>query len=304
MSTFPPANQLQLTAVPRTFRGTPVEGLPAPTYTSGNSEVLTVSATGLITARAPSFGVPVVARLTADGITHVDTAFVVAQSEPVPTVASFSIHPLPGDSAKYSVTGALLDPSRSLMPIALDDSGNLLFLPVRFRSLDPTVSGVEPHTGLLLPVRPGRVTFIATTTAYGRLMADTLPYIIGEVLQAGVLIERVTGTKTTRFGNPEVTIGSGGVITWQNITGISTDVTFDDPAAAEAVPDHFDCPNGMPCDAGNIPPFATSEAELETDPFARVKGARVRRFSVPGRYTYRSTRFSTTGTIIVLDERQ
>jgi hypothetical protein len=304
MSTTPPDHSIQLTAVPRAPSGAPLEGLPAATFFSGNTEVLSVSATGLLTARAPGFGVPVVARLTADGITHVDTAFVIAQPGPAPTVASFSIHPLPGDSAKFSVTGALGDPVRTLQPLGMDDLGNLLFLPARFRSLDPTVAGIHPHTGQIMPVRPGRVTFIASTTAYGALMADTLPYIIGTVLAAGVTVETVGGTNTTKFGPPEVTIGTGGIVFWENFTGIPVDVTFENPALAEAVPEHFNCEQGMPCDGGNITPFETSLAEIEADPSQIVAGQRVRRFSVPGTYTYRNTLANTTGTIVVVDESQ
>jgi len=304
LSTVAPHHTIQLTAVPRSPAGAELEGLPAPTYVSGNSEAVSVSATGLVTALAPAFGVPVIARLTTDGITHVDSAFVIALPEPAPTVASFSIQPLPGDSAKFAISGALLDPVRVLAPLALDDLGNPLLVSVHFRSLKHTIADIEPHTGQLKPVRRGNVTFIATTMAYGVALADTLAYTIGSSLIGGVRMKPTPGTGATHFSPSEVTIGTGGIIIWENFSGIPTDVTFDDPASAGAVPEHFDCVNGLPCDAGNIPAFGTSMEALEADPSLILQAYRPRRFSTPGTYTFRSAQFETTGRIIVLDEGQ
>jgi plastocyanin len=301
MSTVAPHNTIQLTAVPRSPSGAALEGLPAPRYASGNTDALTVSSTGLVTARSPAFGVPIVATLTAGGITHVDSAFVQVVPDPAPTVASFSIAPLPGDSAKWAITGLFGEPIKTLTPVVLDPLGTPLFVPVHFRSLDNTVSRIDPRSGALAPVRRGTVTFIASTTAYGTVMADTLPFTIGAPLIAVFHVERAPGGSATRFNPSRITVGSGALVLWENATGIATDVTFEDPASAEAVPEWEDCAIGMPCEPGNIPEFTAHPGS--EDPFDLiVNGRRLRRFSAPGTYTFRSTRFGTTGTIVVVSE--
>ncbi|MGH7514163.1 MAG: Ig-like domain-containing protein, partial [Gemmatimonadales bacterium] len=120
LSTAASYETIQLTATPRTVTGDPIGGLGAVTFTSSNAEAVQVDANGLVTALAPTFGVIVIAKLKANGITHADTATVVVTEGPPPTLASFSIHPVAPDSAKFALNGSLTEQFRNLIPTALD----------------------------------------------------------------------------------------------------------------------------------------------------------------------------------------
>jgi plastocyanin len=305
LSTAASFETIQLTATPRTVTGDPIGGLGAVTFTSSNAEVVQVDANGLVTALAPTFGVIVIAKLKANGITHADTATVVVTEGSPPTLASFSIHPVAPDSAKFALNGSLTEQFRSLIPTALDASDAPIFgLPVRFKSLDPTVATIDPSGGTITGVRTGAVTFIATTTAYGVTLADTLPFEIGLPLKVQVVIRDsllVSVPSPNRFAPRTVTIGTGGVIEWLNATRTPVDVTFDDPTNVAAAPEWENCLYyGAPCDSGNIAPFAWTNLDDFLDQVMNER--RVRRFAVPGTYHYISTNFGMDGTILVVDE--
>ena len=69
----------RLVATPRDQYGTPMSGLPAPTFTSNAPGIASVSASGLVTGVAPGT-TTIIASLTASGATHAATATVTVMS--------------------------------------------------------------------------------------------------------------------------------------------------------------------------------------------------------------------------------
>ena len=101
LSTTAPWNTIQLTTTPMSGAGAPLAGLPAATYSLSDSGSVAVSADGTVSALAPASGVLVIASVSAGNSTRKDTAYVTVVDTPTPPVlATFSIQPLPGDSAK------------------------------------------------------------------------------------------------------------------------------------------------------------------------------------------------------------
>lgn len=306
LSLAPSYETIQLTATPRTPAGDPIAGLGAVTFTSSNPALVQVDDNGLVTALTSTFGVQIIAKLTANGITHADTAAVVVTTDdPPPTIASFSIHPAASDSAKFALKGSLTESFRNLTPVILDENDVEQFgYPVRFKSLDPTVATIDALGGTITGVRTGPVKFVATMTAFGTTWVDTLPYEIGLPLKVQVLIRDsliVHQSSPNRFAPRTVTIGTGGVVDWLNTTETLVDVTFDDPTNVAAVPEWENCLfYGAPCDPGDIPPFAWTNPDDFNDQMANSD--RLRRFPVPGTYHYTSSLFGMDGTIVVVDE--
>jgi len=295
----------QLTATPRNSSGEAIEGLPAPTFSTTNVNTVQVTQAGLLTASGLTASTLVVASLTTGGVTHADTATVAVTPDPAGLVLStLSIDPVAPDSAKFALGGTILEPIRTLTPTLLDQNGApLLGLPVRFTSLDRRVANIDPWSGTISGLSIGSVSFVATATAYGVTLADTLPYTIGYPGNVELEISYPRfGFKMGSFRPDEVTIGVGGVIAWRNSTGgVFVDITFDDPTNVGAVPEYEACAIGAPCDAGNVPAFGYSEVIVDFDDFYR-NWTRARRFNAPGVYHYRSTLMGTEGTIIVVDE--
>lgn len=297
----------RLLAVPISASGTSLDGLPAPTYTSGNTDLVVVDRAGVVTPRRPTSGVQVIARLTANGITHVDTATISVTEDPPSALATFSIQPAAGDSAKFALGGSVTEPFRTLMPLALDEGGNpIAGLPVHFRSLDQRIATVDPWSGTITGVGTGTAPIAASTYAYGTAMADTVLYRIGLPLQIQVIARdsnTTPGSAPNWFSPTIVRIGMGGVVHWWNTYWDEPiDVVFDDPTHVVAATDWSYCALGVPCDAGDIPAFgAASGTEY---PQSEIDSRRARRFTAPGIYHYRSTIFGTEGVIEVVDESE
>jgi hypothetical protein len=295
----------QLTATPRNASGQALEGLPAPTFSTTNVNTVQVTPAGLLTASGLTASTLVVASLTTGGVTHADTATVAVTPDPAGLVlSSLSIHPVAPDSAKFALGGTILEPFRTLTPTALDQNGApLLGLPVRYTSLDLRVARIDPWSGTITGVSIGPVSFVATTTAYGVTLADTLPYTIGYPGNVELEISFPRhGFKMGSFLPDRISIGVGGVIAWRNSTGGEfVDITFDDPTNVGAVPEYDACAIGAPCDAGDVPAFGYPEIIVDFDDFLR-NWTRARRFNAPGTYHYRSTLMGTEGTIVVVDE--
>jgi hypothetical protein len=294
-------------AVPITSQGQALEGLGQPTYISGNADVVRVGADGRITPLAPTAGVQVIARLTAAGITHADTATISITADPPAAPASLSLQPVAPDSAKFALGGSLLESFRTLRPVVLDAGGSpvegLLFF---FESLDPTIAKVDRSSGSITGVRPGRVRIAASALAFGVPLRDTVDYRIGLPLVMQVLVlDSITrpGPSPNYFRPSRAVLGVGGVAHWWNTyTDELIDIVFDDPTHVGAVPEYSYCALGAPCGAGNVPPFGpeTGDDFVEAD----VKGHQARRFNAPGTYRYRSTLFGTEAVVEVVDERE
>ena len=310
MALASPYDTLQLVATPRTASGAPIDGLPAVTFTTTNVNTVQVDGTGRLTAVGLTPGTRIVASLTADGVTHADTATVAVTPDPgALSITSFSIQPVPPDSARMALGGTLLQSTRSLTPIVLDAGGNQVFdLPVRYATLDETTATIDRWGGAVTGVKLGYVPLVATMTAYGRSFADTVQYRIGlpaytKVQVHGPLYAYVRYEEGS-FDPDSVTVGTGAVIEWWDagrISGTETDITFD-PVQAQAldsVPEGSSCANyGVDCDGtGSIPAFA----QLDGDGYF-LNASRARRFTQPGVYRYTNTLWGTHGVVVVVDE--
>ena len=305
-----PYDTLQLVATPRTASGVPIDGLPAVRFTTTNVNTVQVDATGLLTAVGLSPGTIIIASLTADGVTHADTATVAVTPDPgALLITSFSIQPVPPDSARMALGGTLSQTNRTLTPIVMDAGGNQVFdLPVRYATLDERTATIDRWGGAITGVNLGYVPLVATMTAYGRSFADTVQYRIGlpaftKVYIHGPLYAYVQ-YQVGSFDPDSVTVGTGAVIEWWDagrLEGTKSDITFD-PVQAQAldsVPESSACTNyGVDCDGtGNVPPFGPVTGE-DYWPTA----TRARRFTQPGVYHYTNTISGTHGVIVVVDE--
>ncbi|HEU6449805.1 MAG TPA: hypothetical protein VFT57_00195 [Gemmatimonadaceae bacterium] len=299
LSTVAPYDTIRLTATPRTADGTTLTDAPAPTFESLDLDRMVVSADGLVRAIKTGDRVPVVAALTVGDLSHVDTAYVnITDIATPPTLATLSIHPDPGDSAKLA-----MNTTKFFVPKARAADSTLIDgLAIDYQSLDPTVAVVDRAWGLMWTVRPGHVKVVAAATAYGVTRADTVQYTVGYPINLWVTVQQRTTTdgRTINVFVPDhVEIGPGGGVVIVNSTGKATDVTFDDPT--NVIQTDLYC--GVPydtyapwlCAAGNIDAFTA-------DSTSDLSAWRARTFPVPGTYNFRSTIFGTTGTIVVVDE--
>ena len=125
MSVSPPYNTVQLQATPTTMNGTPVGNAGAVRYSvAGQDTSLSVSATGLVTAKAPTYldfshtnplgyDAPVsgvIASLTVQGVTLADTALIrVTATAPASPLTEFTIQP-PAESISVYRSGGWLLP--------------------------------------------------------------------------------------------------------------------------------------------------------------------------------------------------
>ena len=295
LSTVAPYDTIRLSATPRTFEGTALANLPAPTYTSLDLDRAVVSADGLVRVIKTGSRIPVVASLAVGNLRHADTAFFNVTSLATPPVlATFSIHPTPPDSAKTA------DSKTIVAQAATADGMAITGLSVYYTVSDPTTAMIDRVTGFLWKVRPGHVTVTATATAYGVTKTDTVTYVLGYPLIQLLTItaqKNASGQIVNGFSPARLELGPGGSVFINNATGIPTDVTFDDPTNV-AQDDVYCGFSPSFCGSGNIAAWAKDP----NDP-SGITAVRLRRFPVPGTYTFHSTIFGTTGTIVVVDER-
>jgi hypothetical protein len=340
MATVASHNTIQLTATPVNPAGDTLAGLGTVTYTAHDSNVV-VSATGLVTARyRTQAGNPtyVVATLTDPSlqVTNADTVYIqVTDTIPHHGLQTFSIHPLSGDSAKRSLNFTFNDPQ---WPVFATDSANnpvctatlnadasyspTCALVVYFTTSDPTVATLNRNTGQLNFLRPGHVTFYATTTAYGQTVRDSLPFVVGWPSVGYVNITWVTPLKSltpvATFIPSTIIVTAGATVGWQNGTYYalppdSVDVTFDDSTAVQPGCGVFStaavCDLVPPGNGGNIPLMFPDTAAVtdygNTGNFQDViavysSSDQGRTFPRVGTYKYHSRRYPTaTGEILV-----
>lgn len=276
LSTVAPYDTIRLVATARAATGEALPSRGAVVFTSSDDSKIRVSPDGLVQAVAPGAGVQVIATLRQGNITHADTALlnVTGDSNP-PALASLSIHPAPSDSAKRACCLDIYP-----WPVsATDASGQPIpDLAVACQSSDPTIVMIVPSCGLIMILRPGRVTLTANTLAYGVPKADTVLFTVGYSLAASLDLSQPLGTDT---------IAAGGFVRWINQTARLADVTFDDPTNVVEDP-------ACECGSGNIAPFGSADL----NDFAATYRSRV--FPVPGTYHYHSNALNTGGTIVVI----
>ena len=298
LSVAAPTNTIQLIAVPRDVTGTPiVTNMSAPTFRVLDADRLTVDSTGLLTAYGVGSGLKVIAKWQIQGVTHTDTAYVrVTSTAPAAPLATFTIDPLPGDSAKwsFSIQRELLYGQKRIVPRATDLDGGAIpvetvdgdglpieGLAVAYTSSNAIAAGIDVHTGAFgAGAEPDTTTFTASTYAYGVRKADTLAYTIGYPT-SGTFDLSATRSNGVRVFTPSVLeVGIGAVVTWTTSYDEPMGIFFDDPSVAVAP---FFFPDG---DAGNIPAI---------DP----NGYFFRQFNIPGTYPFHDAEGHVTGTIVV-----
>jgi hypothetical protein len=314
MALASPYDTLQLVATPRTASGAPIPGLPAVTFSTTNVNTVQVDGTGFLTAVGLTPGTVVVASLTADGVTHADTATVAVTPDPgALLITSFSIQPVPPDSARMALGGTLLETNRTLTPIVMDAGGNqVLDLPIRYTTLDETTATIDRWGGAVTGVSLGYAPLVATLTAYGRSFADTVQYRIGAPAYTAVHIHgplyAYVKYQEGSFDPDSVTVGTGAVIQWEDagrINGTQTDITFDSVQALvlDSVPEGFSCVYyTTDCGGtGSVPAFGPPLVDPTGEGYFLAQ-FRARRFTQPGVYRYTNTLWNTHGVVVVLDE--
>lgn len=329
LSMTAPYDTLTVRAVPRNVRGEPLLGLPTPQFTSADPEAIGVGANGQLVANAPS-GQPVTvtATMTVGNLKHKDHLLVrVVPVDHPPRMATFSVQPVPPDSAKRAamarINGAMPD---TLRWRAVDSTGAPMeSLFVSYRSSDTTVAWIEELSGRYVGYRPGRLRFYASAAVYGVALADTVDFRFGWPLISfvGVFPDSSGPTPRNRLSREEVAIATGGMVMWE-ATGADTtvhfDVSFENPSilgaltgtAAQRALEIYDAAALSPwgilaCFVGDC--TATGNFVLTptySDLFGSWVGLGVatRVFTAPGTYTYRSELNDAGGRIVVVDDRE
>jgi plastocyanin len=296
LSTVAPWDTVRLVATPRNAEGAALAGLPEVTFRTSDTGTVSVSQDGLLTALATATDVRVIASLTVGGLTLEDTAVIeVTDAAPPPAPLTYAIQLSVGDSAVLPVASAFAGTGTKLLGIAATDGTGapVAGIPVYFTSSDPTIATVDRSAGLVVAVRPGRVTIHAVSTAYGVSMSDSLALTITPPSSRIVYVFPRTPvgstTPVSSFDPGEVTLAAGGEIFWQNDSGQAVDIVFDDPSQ---VREASELPDGS--GGGNI-------TNLPGDSTALANGLIYagRSFPIPGAYSYHSERYGTSGKIVV-----
>lgn len=308
LSTAAPYDTFRLTATPLNALGEPMNGLPAPVFTSLDTTRVWVTPDGLLQARVQGTGVRVIAEIrTPDNILHADTAFVnVTTSATPPRLTTFSITPESPEDAVWGakapagglgqfileMVGVRATPTIPLR--ALDENGKPIpGLQVEYGTLDPEIARIQRQTGQVLDLyAPGTVRVWARTDAYGVTMADTAVFTVTMPVVHGFEF-RIQADSSFTFSSEQATIRPGGYVFFMNFTETQTDIVFDDPTNAEEVPELCAFLGPAHCGGGDIPAWSGAG-----DTFA---GVRARRFPVPGVYAFRSPLTGLTGKIVVTD---
>lgn len=314
LALVPPYNTLQLTATPLNAIGTPLNGLGPATFTTTDSNV-SVSPTGLVTARyatSPGGTTSVIASFQAQNVTLTDTVRIqVTDTAPQHQLATFTIQPAQGDSAKRSLDFEEASCSTQFCwPVtALNTVGdtvcnaNTCALPVYYTSSNPTVATIDAM-GQVTVMDTGHTVFTATTLAYGVAMRDSVTFTIGYQLKysTAMTLSDHAGVLTLGFVAPKtLVLGVGAVVTFDCRAdancGHPVDVIFDDSAEVDTASINGFVIPVPPNGSGNIPAFGgdtlNSAAIILID-------FRARRFPVAGTYRYHSALFpSDTNTLII-----
>ena len=293
LSTVAPYDTAHIVATPRTSDGNLYPNGPAVQYVSSDLEHVQVSADGELQAIAPGLGIPVVATMSVGNLTHSDTVMVDVVSDSVPPVLeSFSIHPVPPDSAIWGANALEnLTFVGSRFVVAHDDAGNPLSgFSIYFHSSDSTIATIDRNTGELNGKRPGQVTIIASTLAFGVARADTLPFTITMPPFMAVSIAPPPGTTGPNIvASPSIaTIAAGGTILFIDFNLYQISITFPDPSVIAE--DQLVCF----CGSGNIDLWGADTVDINND-------FRGRSFPVAGTYVYtvHGGPNALTGTIVV-----
>jgi hypothetical protein len=255
-----------------------------------------VDSSGLVHVIGSGDQILVIASIEVENIVHADTLVLnVTDESAPPAIATFTIHPDIGDSAKVGVSN-----TATIFPRAYTaDATPIPDVAVYFWTSDKTTADIDRTTGFVVPHHPGPVTIYAATVTFGVVKTDSLPYLIGHPVQLilSVFPQRSSSGQTIGvFGPSHVILGPGAIVLFFSQGAPPTDLTFDDPTNIEQ--DDRDCPlSEYLCGTGSIEAFA-----LDPNDPTGLSSSRARRFPVPGTYNFHSTLFGSSGSIVVADE--
>ena len=301
LATVAPYDTITLTAKPRDGSGQPLTDLGPVKFRPLDSLRVQVSPDGFVRALRTGTNIRVVAELAGDNVRHADTVFINITAGAPRLPASFSIDPVPPDSAKWAMSGVGIIGTKTIAARVLDSAAAAITgLAVNYRSSDPVKATVNATTGVVSGgIQPGQLTFYASTNAYGIQLADTLAFTISMPLGQQVNFKQSPLRDGGLVFLPhEVIIAPGGAIEFFNGSLTPVDVTFDDPTlVAERIPTGVRCPFGVDSGGvGNILPFGGLDVRINFP-----GNCKSRRFPVAGIYPYRSTLTGATGRIVVTD---
>jgi hypothetical protein len=301
-----PYDTITLVATPRTALGAAISTTNPVSYTIRSPGVSVTN--GVLRGTAPASQVWVIATMTVDGLTLLDSAVinVTSHTAPVQTLKSLSIQPAPGDSAKVGVTLSYYV-NQQVLDVTDAPINNPL---VAFSSSDTTIATIDP-TGSVTTYRQGQVMLYGETTMYGVTKTDSLLLTVGlPVVAVEAVVSRTpfgSPTMQSYFAPETLAIGVGGYVIWSNTSGQPVDLVFDTPSAAKAVSSStafYGAVIGILfgdvaiTDSGNVSAFSPADptgASGET-------GNRARYFPTAGSYPYHSALYGTTGVIVVQPE--
>jgi hypothetical protein len=319
LSMVPPYNTAQINVQGLSGTGEPID---APVVYTYNPQYISITPDGLLTAVAPISSTPVIVKMTFGGATRVDTLLVGVISGQPTHLARVGLEPNPGDSAKITVGGIGIRPTKSLRVIREDSSGaNVSTVLVSLRSSDPLTAKIAQsgNSSTVTPVRPGRVMLYTSTYAYGIGLRDSLPFVVGWPLGAFVgsyaRFKPGTNQMMLDFKSSNVILGVGSCVVWFNQNdALDLDVVFDDPSGVASADSTFSagrswCVQWAQSDTtdtgehqqGNIAPWRKKYLPSgEQDIFSQT---RARSFPRVGVYRFRSSLHGVTGTIRICDEQ-
>lgn len=286
-------------------------------FVSRDSTLVAVAPDGTVTARGAIQGtdVYVVARRTMGGITHTDSALVqVADVAVPPVLTTLRVRPAATDSAKIAVRFGYPIPNIKALNVTMLDANNTVMsgYPVYLASSNVSVASVTylnvPNrfavAKQVMAVRPGEVLIRSETWVYGVAKADSFTFTVGYPILADVTPFRIGPTGS--LVSDRFDIGPGGHVAWENFTGRTTRDAGVGGVAA----------NGQPVDVifedtTNI--LASTIAGLDTGSgnIMGIQGdtalplasrMRMRRFLVPGTYSFKVMPFGVIGKVVVHDK--
>jgi plastocyanin len=233
LSVQAPPNSVQLVATALNARGDTLSGVPAATFLKLENldTTFTLSATGLVTAAHETARSGIVVRLTVDGITLADTAYLMIHDQPAVPLASFSILPeAPDSNWMWSVQGRESfdwPGEKQIQVYARDGAGNLVpqdEMMVAYWSERPDLARRQSiDLGVFqgsFVGDTGSVLIFADMYYYGTYWADTMRlYVIPPpVREIRIATIRPLSGPTRRELQPaQITIPAGTTIRWANL---------------------------------------------------------------------------------------
>ncbi len=299
LSLAAPYDTVQLIAIPRNVSDVELESPSTVTYTTTDTTIR-LNANGFVRASSvtPSAGARVVVKVNSGQVTLIDTAFIhVKSATPPPSVPrTFFVARTDADSLKDAGSSYIPNPVDTLgsgwpqlkystptfigRVVTMD--GDTIALPVYYSSSDNTVSTINRSTGVATLVRPGVVTFYATSYVYGTLVQDSVQFTVGLPLYTSFYV-----SDAVSYSTYSAKLGVGAVIDWQNAwsDSLPMDVIFENPAGVAGI-----LYGDVVSASGNIIGLGLNK---------RTK----RSFPTPGTYRYHiSTHPQMTGTIVIVRE--